>query len=397
MRDALLIGVPLAGWLAVYVACLSGPRLGHPARPAAAPDLEPGAVPPAVLALLAGRDDLFAVTLADLARRGWFRIEPPGEPGPAMCVLADRAPSGPLTGYEQSAVSHLRLRAGPQGQVPADALTDGFSGGADKFLAAFRGEVVADARSRGLTRPTLSGRRKTLLITLALIPAGLLLLTVGEHVSMLALAWPYFGVLCAVTGGVTSERLTRAGQTLLACAGSLPATPFTSGDEDVAWSGYGDQWRQVTIPPATERIWPGISLGALTLMIVLVVPGIPLLGVLGWQLIPGGHGAELGILTALALGCAVFAKSYARWAHLPWSTEFDGLILRQWEVQGDDTVTHYVAIDDGTRAWALEVPSGLAAALTPGTLVHARVNARLNKQLAVVPLRRLEPTPFTEP
>jgi hypothetical protein len=61
---------------------------------------------------------------------------------------------------------------------------------------------------------------------------------------------------------------------------------------------------------------------------------------------------------------------------------------------GDDTVTRYAAIDDGTsaQAWAFEVPSGLAAALTPGTRVHARVNARLDKQLTVVPLRRLQAT-----
>lgn len=438
MLEALTIGGPPAGWLAVFLACLAGPRLGRasrasrrgrPSRAAAVTAVtapEAGAIPPAVVALLAARGsiDLFMATLLDLAHRGWFRVEPPdndapdndapdngapGRPGPVMCVLASRTPSGPLTPYERQAIEHTRQRAGPAGQVPADALTDGFEGGEEKFLKAFRAEVLADARHRGLTRPTLSKNRKALLVTLALIPPGLLLLA-HPRLAVLGWSWFYWAILCGITASVSSERLTRAGQDALAtwqvhavatgdnvysAALGLTSSPFKAHGQNVAWSGFGDTWRQVTIPDATERVWPGITLGAMTVLILLVMPGIPLFGVLGWQLIPGGHGAELGILTAIVLIVIRFARAVNRWTHLPRFSEFDGLILRQWQVENDEQVTHYVAIDDGTspQAWAFEVPTGLAAALAPGTLVHVRVNPRLNKPLSLEPLRRLQSAP----
>lgn len=423
MLETLIAVVPPACWLVVYLACLAGPRLGRAprrSRPAgetsSGPAPEPGEIPPAVIALLAGRDSLglFAATLTGLAHQGWFRIEPPDRPGPVMCVLADRAPSGPLTPYERQAVDHLRQRAGPGGQVPADALTDGFEGGEDKFLKAFRAEVIADARARGLTRPTLSSRAKAVLIMLALIPPGLLLLVTHARASTVGWGWLYFGFLCAMTAGVSSERLTRAGQRALAQWRVYAATsgdavsavavgvtrgPFGGHGKNTAWSGFGDTWRQVTVPDAVERMWPGITAGAFAVLIVLIVPGIPLLGLLGWLSIPGGHGAELGISLAFVLIIIRFATAVGRWRHLPWFAEFDGLILRQWQVEGDDTITHYVAIDDGisASAWTLEVPGGVASALTPGTLVHARVNPRLNKQLALEPLRRLGPAPLCDP
>src|SRR5579872_1143439 len=273
MLEVLTIGGPPAGWLAVYLACLAGPRLGHASRGshasgAAAP--EPGAIPRAVVALLAGRGsgDLFTATLLDLAHRGWFRIEPPdtgppGEPGPVMCVLAGRTPSGPLTPYERIAIEHTRQRAGPAGQVPADALTDGFEGGENTFLKAFRGEVLADARHRGLTRPTLSAGRKAVLVALAFIPPGVLFLASHARSSVIGWGLLYFGILFALGTNVSTERLTRAGQDALAtwqafaatsgdetysAALGLIPTPFKARESDVAWSGYGDTWRQVPIP-----------------------------------------------------------------------------------------------------------------------------------------------------
>ena len=148
----------------------------------------PGDEPPAVVSLLAGRLDQFGfgATLVDLAIRGWFQVITPAEPtrwtpagqvpegsapsgqarawgpptGPAMCVVAAETPGGPLAPFERRVVEHVALRAGARGVVPAPALSDGFIGGEAEFMTAFRGEVDAEARRRGLTRPRLGTRRR---------------------------------------------------------------------------------------------------------------------------------------------------------------------------------------------------------------------------------------------
>ena len=119
-----------------------------------------------MISLLTGKLDKlgFGVTLIDLAARGWFAVSGPTgqagawEPaGPAMCVVPAETPAGPLAPFERRVVAHVALRAGARGEVPAPALSDGFEGGETDFMKAFREEVDADARQRGLTRPRLSG------------------------------------------------------------------------------------------------------------------------------------------------------------------------------------------------------------------------------------------------
>jgi hypothetical protein len=189
MVAALVIAASLAGWLAVYGWALSGPKLGSQraggrrlgGRRADRKAVNQGGpaarVPAAIVALMAGlRDaDLFTVSLLDLGTRGWFRLTRSGPR--AVCVIPAEAPVEELAPYEQTAVSHLARRAATHAQVPADAVADGFDGGEHHFLAAFRKSVIEQARARGLTRPTLSRRRKLLLCLLALIPAAAPLLT----------------------------------------------------------------------------------------------------------------------------------------------------------------------------------------------------------------------------
>ena len=93
-----------------------------------------------------------------------------GPAGPAMCVVPAETPAGPLAPFERRVVAHVALRAGARGEVPAPALSDGFEGGETEFMKAFREEVEADARQRGLTRPRLSGRRIGLLCAAAARP-----------------------------------------------------------------------------------------------------------------------------------------------------------------------------------------------------------------------------------
>jgi len=162
-----------AGWLLLFFVLLALPPAAEPRRDeGAAPTIEP----PAVVSLLAGRLDRdgFAVTLADLAARGWFRLDGtprPADPGvgpgmgpvmypvmgPVMCRVPAETPAEPLAPYERRVMAHVALRAGVQGEVPAPALSDSFEGGEAAFMKTFREEVTADAEQRGLTRPRSPG------------------------------------------------------------------------------------------------------------------------------------------------------------------------------------------------------------------------------------------------
>ena len=205
-----------------------------------------------------------------------------------MCVVPAETPAGPLAPFERRVVAHVALRAGVRGEVPAPALSDGFEGGETDFMKAFREEVDADARQRGLTRSRLSGRRIGLLCSLLLIPAGALHIAVAAAHRHDALAYAGLSYLagCWVTGGVgISRRRSAAGQDgagpvafgrrgapggtaslaasgggrrLLAYAAALGAAPaavavFAQGGTNVAWSSYRGSWQQIEIETNT---WP---------------------------------------------------------------------------------------------------------------------------------------------
>lgn len=401
---AALIACTLAGWLVLYFASLIGPRLGH-GRAGPLP-IGAGSEPPAVLNLIAGRPDRdgLAATLVALSGRGWFSLTP------AACVLPAETPIEELNAYERRAIVHVAKRTGAHRETPPEALLDGFTGGEDEFMKAFRAEVIDESRARGLSRPTFSGARKALLCVLALIPTGATVVAAhpGRQLpSLLPLVGFYYVILCVAALTKSSERLTRAGQAVLAARqtdltrmlgsfGSLSAR-----QENAAWSGYGDSWRQVAIGNTDERIWPGISGGAFIIMVLLLVPGTPILGVVGY-ILAGGHGAELGVLAALAGNAALTSRAIARFAHLPRFAEFDGLVIRQWQTgneKSEDGISYFVAVDDGTsaEAWAFPVGEAGYGSMPPGTLVHVRVDPRLHKLLEIEALRQLPVAPLLEP
>ena len=422
MVTGLAIAGSLAGWLILVRMATGGPRLGRAvSRPGAVP--LPPAEPPAVVGLMAGRPnaDLFTVTLLDLAARGWFRLSrslpEPRAPVPAMCVLPAETPVEELTPYELRAVAHLSRRAGPLPEMPAAALADGFEGGAGPFRQAFRGDVVAAARRLGLTRPTLSTARKAMLCLFALVPAGVALgaaYSDQHNGQLLVFCAFYYAILCTSVARVSSERLTPKGRQALADwqahstirgsatgtrdearAAALGANPealaqFTAPGDDTAWSGYGAGWRLVTIGDPDTRTWPGLSAGALAAFCLLTTPGIPLLAFLGYEVADGSRGIELGILTGVALDALVIMRGVSRWAHLPRFAEFDGMVLRQWEVESSDEGTsYYVAVDDSftPQAWAFEVRPADYRRLAPGMLARVRINARLNKLIDIEVIR----------
>jgi hypothetical protein len=429
MVDALLIGVPLAGWLVVFTASLGGRRLGRPRRGRRRRPLGMAGPPsPGVIGLLAGRPDRdsFTATLLDLSALGWFGLADAGQarparehrtPGPLLATLPPEPPAGQLAAFERRAVRHLAQRAGAQRTFPADALLDGFAGGDSEFMREFHGELIADSRARGLSRPTLSPRRKVTLCLLALIPAGGALLTVLRYPPHGGPLWPvcavYYAILCGIVARVNSERLTETGQDALGAVApvqaGLPAVgtregayavalgqtaaPLTAAGNDAAWSGFGDRWRLVTIGSSSERVWPGITIGAFSRTLLLIVPGLPMIFVLSWVL-AGAEAAKLAVLGTVAANAALFARAYSRWAHLPRFAEFDGLVVRQWQTSdGEDGTDYYVAVDDGAsaRAWAFKVGNDQ---LTTGTIVHVQVNPRLNKLLSIGLVRQLPVAPL---
>ncbi|HEY6296633.1 MAG TPA: hypothetical protein VIX15_13280, partial [Streptosporangiaceae bacterium] len=324
-------------------------------------------------------------------------------------VVPAEAPAEQLTPYEQRVIAHVAARAGAGGAVPAPVLSDGFRGGRSVFTSAFGDEVTADARERGLTRPRLSPGRIGLLCALLLVPAGAVLLAVHRP-DALGYTGPSYAVLCFVTLGVgSSRRPSAAGRTalgrwraavaaapagdprllahpgpagdgrLLAYAAALGLAPgavavFSPPGPNLAWSSYRGGWRQIAIETDTWS-W------RMTLGVVAAVIG----GMLLWagavirlsSLGLSALSADLGGMT-LFIGFAGLVAWTFRASLFPRFAEFDGQVIRQWAVGGDDDGPdqHHLAIDDGVRAkaWDVVVEESLYRTAPPGALVHARVS-----------------------
>jgi hypothetical protein len=409
----------LAGWLILFFVLLVVPPREE--SPGSAPDAEP----PAVVGMLAGRlrQDGFGATLLDLAARGWFQlIQPPGHggtrrsAGPVMCVVPAEPPGEPLTAYERRAVAHVARRAGARGEVPAPVLSDGFEDGEAAFMAAFRGEVIADAVQRGLTRRRLGGRRIVLLCLVLLVPAGALALALAavhqrEPFYIPSVCWV---AVSSVTIGVgTRRRPSAAGQAVLdrwhaaadaargraaqgddarlaAYAAALGRAPgavavFAQPGRNMAWSSYRGGWRQIAIETDANTM---SCQGALAIMLAIGGGLLLLIVVMGWL---GTHGLIALVKPLGELIMVFFFVSIAAWMLrrrlFPRFAEFDGQVIRQWMISGDDESPdqYHIAVDDGVRAtaWDLLVDSGIYGQLVPGALVHARVGLWKPRQTTV--------------
>ena len=431
-----------AGWLLLFFVLL----VISPREDGATPEPTPGAEPPAVVSLLAGRlqRDGFVVTLADLAARGWFRLSvTPGPAGPVMCVVPAETPTEPLAPYERRVMAHVALRAGVRGEVPAPALADSFEGGEDAFMKAFREEVTADTEQRGLTRPRLSGRRIGLLCLVLFVPAGALAFALDAAHQRYPLAWigVSWVVVATVTGGIgVSRRPSATGQAVLdrwhaaadaargggpggyggspggyggdpggygggpggygggpgsyggdarvgayaAALGRAPGavTAFAAPGKAVVWSSYRGSWQQLPLETYGSS-WPC----AIAWMLAIIFGPFVLAGGL-----IGLFAAGLGWLAERLIGLAVAAVlvSIVIWVArrmVPRFAEFDGQVIRQTFIEHDEDPDEFrVVVDDGVRptAWDLRVAAESWRLLPPGTFVHARVNLH-NREAAIHP------------
>ncbi|HLK78509.1 MAG TPA: hypothetical protein VKU77_33275 [Streptosporangiaceae bacterium] len=434
-----LAAATVAGWLLLFVVLLILPSASRSGREEGA---APGVEPPAVVSLLAGRleRDGFAVTLADLAARGWFRLSgtpgPAGPAGPAglaagpvMCVIPAETPAEALAPYERRVMAHVARRAGVRGEVPAPALSDSFEGGETAFLKAFRDEVTADAEQRGLTRPRLSGRRVGLLVLALFVPAGATAIVLDAAHRSYPLAWPAVSwfVLSLVTAGVgASRRPSAAGQAVLgrwhsaadearrgraarggargvvppgrqsygsedrfgAYAAALGRAPgavaaFTAPGKDLVWSSYRGSWQQLPVETHGGS-WPV----AIVAILAIIFGPIAYIGGVIWLFAAGLGWIGERVLELTAGAVLVGLAIWAARRMTPRFAEFDGQVIRQTFIEHDEDPDEYrVVVDDGARptAWDLKVPAGAWRLLTPGTFVHARVNLN-NRDVTIDPV-----------
>ena len=178
-----------------------------------------------------------------------------------------------------------------------------------------------------------------------------------------------------------------------------PATAtvsFSPPGRDEMWSSFGGRWRTVSIGSPLETPLLGM---AVAIYCVLMFPVLSLSAILGFGGVvhgAGGAGLRACALAVVTGGVLLVSRGIARWVRLPSFAEFDGQVIRQWIIEGDDESPslNCVAIDAGTstRAWAFSISAAQYRMLSPGTFVHVRANPRRNRPLSIQPT---EPPPVT--
>ena len=326
-----------------------------------------------------------AATLIDLAARDWLSIESAG--GEQLIVrVPSRDGKGALKPYERQVLDHARgLAVG--GVVPAGALTTGTEDVSERWWKSFAGEVIDEARDRGLCRDRWPARI-ALLFGAGVVVAGLVLWGAGgfrdpEEVHTTPL---WFGALLAILALValgvsvakskrqrdTDAGLVEAGRWLglrqfLVDHGDFPTAPASSvaiwdaylgwaaalglapiaveslplGTEDdhQAWSSFGGTWRRVKV--GYPRWRPGWGRHpAMAVVTGLLWTAVALVALRGLIALAGADGFEradrwvdLGaaVLGALAVAVAVFSLAGALFgvADLFRTVEVRGIVLRR--------------------------------------------------------------------
>lgn len=376
-------------------------------------DLGPEA--PAVANLLANGGattaDAVPATLFDLAARKVVQIEETD--AHHYQVRVGSAPAD-LARYESRVMRLLQSRAS-NGVVPAGALTLGSANEARGWLRGFRGDVSAEARSRGLSKPrwpawvlTLDG----LLVFGAFILGGIAANENGGNsfggwvvalAVALATAWVSSyafrddsqilstnGVQAAArwlslrrylhddelfptlppTAVAVRDRYIAYGAALGVAAAAVRAIPMGAENDHRAWSSVGGRWRQVTVsyptswPPAYgvapgTAIWIGVRVAGLSLLALWAISFL-----IGSGRIPISSPDRLtrdvaaaGLVVSAVL---VIAVAVGLWLVLAGLVSLygarevtgDAIRLRQ---RGGEAMSCYLAVDDGTsdhvRAW----------------------------------------------
>jgi hypothetical protein len=248
-----LVAGPVALWFAAFGLAHVVTRSRRPDPAPATEDL--GSEPPAVVSLLVNRweisEDAAESTLIDLAARDILELRQPGnDPVQTTVHIRDTSPAG-LNPYEQRVFDRVRALA-KGGVVPLTALTFRDSDEASAWSKRLTADVVADARSRGLSRRRF-GRGVVSALGIAALAAAIVeAIAVGTflgrqhgsdtgHVAI----WVgvvTFGVLSTIGARAHGERDTPAGRE--ACARWLGVRAWLRAHEAFA-----------DLPPAAVTVW----------------------------------------------------------------------------------------------------------------------------------------------
>ena len=378
----------------------------------------------------------YAGTILDLAGRGYFAVSEP-QPGRLVLQVPGTAqPAGELTSYERLArdrTARLAGRAGAPLEVLAGAAGTDTPGIWDPFAA----EVRSSAKQAGLTRqvplasalPWIatgvivvfliaaqavhapeSGPAAYVLGAVFVVLVVLLMVVLNRRRDGLssagkALAANYHGGRTG-PGPAPQVRLTQvtssdlSGSAYAVAAGrsvpihgvklaevsgmrKRPIRPMTRllGPRDLqaerprqAWSSYNGQWRIVPIGRDLRRP----SVGDLVPLFSALLIGYITYGVNHFGMPPGIR----ALVTVGLLGlCAVLAWQTVK-AVRPWPAywagrDIAGQVIARWEEHyvtdtGTDTL-HYLAVDDGRRAWPLRNLAGADGTIRPGDQIRVRV------------------------
>ena len=245
--------VSVAAWAGLYGLMLLATR--PRAVPAAPATQDLGAEPPAVVSLVGqGWDlgeDAVEATLLDLGARKLFEFRQPAN-DPTHTTIHIRQPnSAGLSPYEQRVFDRVAgLAVG--GVVPLTALTFRDSKKAKSWWKRVRSDIVADARSRGLSRRRFSPAIVGALVAAAAVAALGVGAAVLRHETRVdgddpwgdagSAAFAGFIVLSFVAGRSVGERDTPAGREV--AARWLGVKSWLQGNE-----GFADQ------PPSAVAVW----------------------------------------------------------------------------------------------------------------------------------------------
>jgi hypothetical protein len=322
---------PVALWFAAYGLVLLASR---PETPPAAPATEDlGPEPPAVVSLLVNHwevtEDAAESTLLDLAARHLLELRQPGNDARQTTVHVRVPQPAGLTAYEQRVFNRVAgLAVG--GTVPLTALTFRDAGQAATFARGFTAEVIAEARSHGLSQRRMGKAAVSALTAGAAIAGVCVAAAIGYWLgrssnhdtgqAVLFAGLITFGFLSYVSGRPHGERDTTAGREAASrwlgvrawlrghdAFGDLPPAAVTVWDRYLSygaavgatrvssavidlgmgsrrnvWSSFGGTWHRVRVH--YPRFWPRYGKTAPRLILrAVIVGGIGFLLVRYWH------------------------------------------------------------------------------------------------------------------
>ena len=414
-------------WLAVVAVVRWARRPEDPPEPR--PTMDLGPEPPAVANMLVNRwrptPEAVPATLLDLAARGHVDLQRVGA-GQFECRIHRRREEGDLLPFERRVLAHLRSKE-QHGVVPTTALTTGPADAADRWWKGFRGEVVAEAKARGLSEDLWDAKSKAV-VTTAAIPAAVLFgiavpfwgavyFAVGALVvtgwlwgsgrqrstpAGVRVASRWLGVrehlrqdtvfdTLPPTAVVVWERYLPYGAALGVAAGATRPIAMGAESDRRAWSPVGGRWRQVRVvyPGNISSPGWGRSPAAVAALSLLAGAGAWFLFWLGGQLrdevasTPAEETIRVVAIGVLVMGTALAFAALVQIVRsvidLFASRQVTGLVLRARRQGSDEEPEFYLAVDDGSadRIRAFRVHPDIYTSTAEGQRVTVSVTPNL--------------------